>query len=100
MKETGCRPDPQRFSRVPLDRNAAARGGYFLRRKLIAKSPLRLAKDDKRNSHKAVMEVGLHLIGQPHGVNGETTACHNGTGVHRGGHSLPVLLPTQCRRAR
>jgi hypothetical protein len=72
-----------------VDCNAAATGGYFLRRKLIAKSPLRLAKDDKRNSHRAEIEVGLHLIGQPPGVNGETTACPNGTGVHRGGHGLP-----------
>jgi hypothetical protein len=40
-------------------------GGYFLRRKLIAKRPLRLARDDNKNSHRAETRFGLRLIGQP-----------------------------------
>ena len=47
----------------PVDRNAAATEGYFLREKLIAKRPLRLANADNKNSHRAEIEVGLRLIG-------------------------------------
>ena len=36
---------------------------FFLRRKLIAKRPLRLAKDDNKNNHRAETEVGWRLIG-------------------------------------
>ena len=40
-------------------------GDYFLRRKLTAKRPLRPAKDDNRNSHRAETELGLRRIGRP-----------------------------------
>ena len=46
-------------------RNAAASGGYFLPRKLIAKRPLRLPNADNKNSHGPGTEIRLHRIGRP-----------------------------------
>jgi hypothetical protein len=64
MKGTGWQAHPSMlFAGLPVDRNAAAMGGYFLRRKLIAKRPLRLANADNKNSPRAEIEVGLRLIG-------------------------------------
>ena len=62
MKGTGARPATLSAA-SPVDRNDAATGGYFLREKLIAKRPLRLANADNKNSHRAEIEVGLRLIG-------------------------------------
>ena len=51
------------FAASPVDRNAAATEGYFLREELIANRPLRLANADNKNSHRVEIEVGLRLIG-------------------------------------
>jgi hypothetical protein len=40
-------------------------GGCPLRQRLIAKTPLRLAIDDNRNSHRPETELGLRRIGRP-----------------------------------
>jgi hypothetical protein len=74
--------------------------GYFLLDpRLSDRSPLRLARDDHKNNHRAETEAGFRRIGRPsRGRNAvtppitssaETTACPNGTGAHRGGHGLP-----------
>jgi hypothetical protein len=67
----------------PVDRNTRAsawagrlsahsdgqrRRYLLLTQSLNDKSPLRLAMDDNRNSHRAETELGLRLIGQPSGL--------------------------------
>jgi hypothetical protein len=85
---TGQGPDPQGLSQV-LSCIATPLGpmlnvldsAYLLGRRCNDKSPLRLARHDSRNSHRAETERGLRRIGQPSvDEGGANTPCPGSPG--------------------
>jgi hypothetical protein len=63
-----ARPAPHVPSRCYSPRWSSSRrsiGGRLLRQRPIARTRLRFAKDDNRNSHRADTELGLRRIGRP-----------------------------------